>query len=81
MRNLLFYRRWKFYVFSDGQFDFNARSSVRDKSLNQTREGMEIKTAVVLLFVDNYSVKVEYDRWGNVARMEMSQSILIQMIE
>jgi hypothetical protein len=25
----------EFYVFSDGQFDFNARSSVRDKSLNQ----------------------------------------------
>jgi hypothetical protein len=33
----------EFYVFSDGQFDFNARSSVRDKSLNQIREGMEIK--------------------------------------
>jgi hypothetical protein len=28
----------EFYVFSDGQFDFNARSSVRDKSLNQIRE-------------------------------------------
>jgi hypothetical protein len=54
---------------------------VRDKSLNQTREGMEIKTAVASSFLDNYSVKVEYDRWGNVARMEMAQSILIQMIE
>jgi hypothetical protein len=54
---------------------------VRDKSLNQRGNGNKNCSNVSSFEEIIIVVKVEYDRWGNVARMEISQSILIQMIE
>jgi hypothetical protein len=61
----------EFYVFSDGQFDFNARSSVRDKSFKPNKRGNGNKnhSNVASFRRDNYGVKVEYDRRGNVTRI------------
>ncbi|MEZ7499621.1 hypothetical protein QO200_12840 [Flavobacterium sp. Arc3] len=61
----------EFYVFADGQFDFNTRSSARDKSFKPYKRGNGNKNYgnVASSHRDNYGVKVEYDRRGNVTRI------------
>ncbi|SDW02192.1 hypothetical protein [Flavobacterium degerlachei] len=61
----------QFYVFADGEFDFNARSSARDKSFKPNKRGNGNRNygSSASFRKDNYGVKVQYDRWGNVTRI------------
>ena len=61
----------EFYVFADGQFDFNARAFARDKSFKPNRRGSGNRNygTAASFRRDNYGVKVEYNRRGNITRI------------
>lgn len=61
----------EFFVFADGQFDFNTRSLARGNSFKPNKRGNGNKNYVTAASFrrDNYGVKVEYDRRGNVTRI------------
>jgi hypothetical protein len=61
----------EFFVFADGQFDFNTRSLARGNSFKPNKRGNGNKNygTAASFRRDNYGVKVEYDRRGNVTRI------------
>jgi hypothetical protein len=61
----------EFYVFTDGQFDFNARPSGRDKSFRNNGRGSGNREYSVAASCrrDNYGLIVEQDRLGRVRRV------------
>lgn len=61
----------EFFVFADGQFDFNTRPSSGDMYYKQSRRGDVNKTyGAPSSFRDrNYGVKVEHDEMGRVRRI------------
>jgi hypothetical protein len=61
----------EFYVFVDGQFDFNARPSGRDKSFRHNGKGNGNRSYGTpgSFRRDNYGVNVEQDRMGRVRRI------------
>jgi hypothetical protein len=61
----------EFYVFTDGQFDFNTRSSARGNSFKPNKRGNGNKSygPAASFRRDNYGVNVEYDRRGNITRV------------
>jgi hypothetical protein len=61
----------EFFVFADGQFDFNTRSLARGNYFKPNKRGNGNKNygTAASFRRDNYGVKVEYDRRGNVTRI------------
>jgi hypothetical protein len=58
----------EFYIFADGQFDFNTRPSVNEVNYNSGRRSLVNKTYGVPVNHknSNYGVKVENDKFGRI---------------
>lgn len=61
----------EFYIFADGQFDFNARTYGRDKAFKANKRGNGHRNygAASTYRENGHGVKVQYDRRGNVTRV------------